>query len=286
MDGECLATACCDFSGADPQILMMDFVMASSERAHAHELADVVRRHGIAGVRCQWLIPSDQYQIVQIDAPDVPESERMDAARWRIRELVRIPLNEAVVDGFLVPNERAGGAPDKLYMVASPRAETEQAAMMASTAGLRLDMLGIPELALRNLAALHSGQRGGVAMLAVSERDALLTISRGETLYLCRWLEGGVDDFSGDALEHMALEVQRSLDFYESQVSGSPVSRVVVVPRGVPDAAGIASRLDEQLGLPVEALVLGELLDLPQPLSAELQAHCALAVGAALEPAA
>ncbi|MEX0732047.1 MAG: hypothetical protein WED00_16950 [Aquisalimonadaceae bacterium] len=189
--------ACCNMEGPEAQLLAVHHVPESSGDARSRELMHTVRRLGYSGLRCQWLMVPDHYQIVQIDAPDVPEAELVDAARWRIRDLVRIPIKDAVIDGFLVPDERVSGAPGKLYMVASRRADAERVTARISAAGLRPDMLGIPELALRNLAALHPEQQGGLAMLAVSAGDTLLTISRGETLFLCRWLDAGMDELSG-----------------------------------------------------------------------------------------
>jgi MSHA biogenesis protein MshI len=82
-------------------------------------------------------------------------------------------------------------------------------------------------------------------------------------------------------LDTIVIEVQRSLDYYESHFAQSTVTGVVLGP--LPwRTEGVLSYLSSQLGLPTRVASLEELIDLPTPLAPALQARCLLAVGAAL----
>ena len=82
-------------------------------------------------------------------------------------------------------------------------------------------------------------------------------------------------------LDNIVLEVQRSLDYYESHFSLPSVSGLVIAPmeKRIP---GMMAYIASQLGVPVRMLDLNTLLDCPEYLSDELQARCLYAVGAAL----
>jgi MSHA biogenesis protein MshI len=79
----------------------------------------------------------------------------------------------------------------------------------------------------------------------------------------------------------LALEVQRSLDYYESHYDQTPIGDLVVAPL-LPAFANLASRLTTEIGLRVSLLDLNAALDSRNKLTPELQGQCLFAIGAAL----
>ena len=154
-------------------------------------------------------------------------------------------------------------------------------------AGLKLEVIDIPELALRNIAALLPEDVAGVAMLCLSENSGLITITRQTTLYLSRRIDAGYgilgDDLETAAprLDRIVVEIQRSLDYYESHFSQPPVTNVVIAPiaQHIP---GLDEYLSRQLGIAVRMLDINSLIDAETPLAREVQSKCMLAIGAAL----
>ncbi len=248
----------------------------------AEALAACVRGHRVRGRRATVVLPRDAYKLLQINAPDTPAEERAEAARWRIRELVDQPLDELITDAFPVPEGAGRQAVSLMYVVASPRKRVQALTEQVRKAGLQPAAVDIPEMAMRNLAALLPDQRGGVAMLWPSGGTAHLTISRGDTLHLARQVElPSVEDHTVRS-EAMALELQRSLDFYESRTSGASVSRLLVMPCPDFSVTDCVRDLSNQLPVAVATVPLTELLVGADELDAETLDRCSVALGAAL----
>lgn len=158
----------------------------------------------------------------------------------------------------------------------------------------------------RNIASLLPEDSSGVATLYIGRDHGMLIISREGSLYLSRRLELGLeqlmnylntpppeDEFVLDgeeppmpealqrALDNIVLEVQRSLDYYESHFSLPPVSGLVMAPmeENVP---GLMGYLGGNLGVPVRMLDLNALIECEETLSDQLQSQCLFAIGAAL----
>jgi len=77
------------------------------------------------------------------------------------------------------------------------------------------------------------------------------------------------------------VEVQRSLDYYESHFAQPQVSSIVIAP--LPgEVPGIETYIAEQLEIPTRILDVNALIDTTEPVDPRVQSDCLLAIGAAL----
>ncbi len=81
--------------------------------------------------------------------------------------------------------------------------------------------------------------------------------------------------------ERLVLEVQRSLDYYESQMGKNPITRIVISQRQY-DTQAMVSALNGMLSAEVTALDLSHVLDGDVELNPEAQQICMSAIGATL----
>ena len=251
----------------------------------AGALRAAVHDHGLQRCPCVAVVPRDSYQVQQLEALEVPADELQTAVRWRLKDVVDVPLEQAVTDVILVPPPPTRDVANMLYGIVARRQVMDEYADLIDQAGLHITALEIREMAVRNLAALCPEQGGGIAVLAVDSDEGLLMVSREESLYLARSLEIGGIHLRADTSqvsERLALEVQRSLDYYDSQLYGAPPSRVLLLPLTEFDEAAVVSDLNTHLGASVEMLELEQWLATPDSLSSGQQQRAALAIGAAL----
>ena len=47
-------------------------------------------------------LAAEQYNLLLIDAPDVPEEELSEAIKWRVKDLISQPIEDVIVDSFFV----------------------------------------------------------------------------------------------------------------------------------------------------------------------------------------
>jgi len=155
---------------------------------------------------------------------------------------------------------------------------------LMESSGLELDVIDIPELCLRNVAALLESEDRGTALLYLGDRRSTLLLVRQGVLYLARHVETGVatlaeaGELKRDLLAGLALEVRRSLDYFESHYEQAAIGQLYT--SGV-DAAD-REHLAQELGAAVRDVELAEMFETSARLSPDIARRCLPAVGAAL----
>lgn len=250
----------------DVQLPLAEFV-ATAPGGAIEPLRRCVEEHGLQGRPVSLLLAAADYQLLLVERPDVPPAELRAAIRWRIRDLVNAPLDSLVVDAFALPDDAYRGRTPMAYCAVLARARMQALADWVEGAGLRLHSIDIPEMALRNLGLLAGAQGQNLAVLLLGARAGLICVQHGADLYMARRIEHGLDN-RGEGGAQLALEIQRSLDYFESQLGKGYLSRLLLLPVGEFDEAGL-DELGRQLSVRVERLAVDQLfagsplLDLP-----------------------
>ena len=190
---------------------------------------------GLKNTRCTTLLDTSDYSLLLTEAPEAPPEELRAALRWRIKDMIDFHVNDATLDVFDVPGERAPGRPRSLYAVAARSSAIQKRVDL-------MDLVRHPSGRDRHPGdgATQSGRtiaagRQGVAFLTFDAGRGLLTISRQGELYFSRVIEIGIDRLTGDGdrtgwYDRIVLEVQRSLDYYESHFRQAPAVALALGP--------------------------------------------------------
>jgi MSHA biogenesis protein MshI len=233
---------------------------------------------------------ADDYQLVQVESPEVQPAELRAAIRWRLRDVINFHIDDAVVDVFEIPDQSRRSQAKMLFAVAARSAAVQRLVSALAPLARDFDVIDIPELCLRNVSALLPQDQKGVATLLLGERFGQLILTRQGVLYLARRIEysRGYDMEAGsepngrsiDAAT-LALELQRSLDYFESHYDQTPIGDLVLAPGGT-RGSELAARLQSETSLRISSLDLNDVVDGSEALGAELHPDCLLALGAAL----
>lgn len=261
-----------------------------SEGTVADSLARLRRTLRLERFRCATLLPQGKYQMVQVEAPAVPQEELRQAVRWKVKDLLDFPVDEATLDVIDLPGEASVGRSRQLFVVAAGNATVRDTMLGFDEAGVQLEVIDIPELAQRNVAALFEPENRGVAMLAFDPAGGLLTFSYRGELYLARRIEVTPAQLvQADAerrsqlVERIGLELQRSLDHFDRQFNFIALAKFLLVP--VPGVPELGEYLAANLYVPTEVADLSAVMDfpaVPELRNLERQAECLHLVGAAL----
>lgn len=213
---------------------------------------------------CLTVLSPADYQLLIVDAPDVPDPELKNAARWKIKDMIDYPVDDATVDVMRIPDPRAGMHAHPLYTVAARNEAIRKNMERFSNLRLRLSVIDIVETAQRNIAALLEPPHGGVAMVYVAKDHVLCTVNFEGELYLTRRIDVGLEELeklaqgsSDEAKNRILLEVQRSFDHLERQFPFVSVTKLLIAP--TPADTGLQSYLADNLDIPVEEVRLDEL---------------------------
>jgi MSHA biogenesis protein MshI len=250
-------------------------------------LSDIVKQQDWQGLACSVVLHPLYYQLLLAEQPEVKGDEMSSAIRWKVKELLDFPLAEAAIEYFLLPDDAYRGRQKMLY-VAALRKETLQGLVEPVEAcGLIVDSVEISELALHNIISRAPVEGGGIALLQLHEGEGFINLVADGALYLTRRLDFGLDQYSVDKdntrfFDSLFLEVQRSLDYFESQLGKGIISSLFYSP-GLESATPIGEFLSAQLGLNVSRLDLS-ILAVADGEITEQMVRCASAVGAAVGP--
>jgi MSHA biogenesis protein MshI len=256
----------------------------------ASELAKSCSALHIGGFQYSTLLGSNEYQLVAVEAPNVPVEELKAAIRWRVKDTLSYHVDDATIDVLKIPTGKQGAErAQSLYVVAAHNEVIKKRIALFEDAKLHLDIIDIPEMAQRNIAAMLEDDGRGLALLAFDENGGMLTFTGGGELYLARRIEISLgqlqdadDSLRRQAFDRLELEVQRSLDYFDRQFNHLTVSRMLVA---IPRAVGLVEVLQENLDVDVERLDLSQVLDMtaaPELASDEAQVDAFYALGAAL----
>ena len=256
---------------------------------HAGELKNAMLQMAgefdLARERSTMSLEPGEYTLLLTEAPIVPREDMRSAVRWRIKDLIDFPVDEALVDVFDVPKGSATGAARSIYVVAARNSAIRRVADLCSDSGINLDVIDIPELAQRNLATLCAEDAAGLALLLFEAEHGLITITRSGELYMSRRIEVGIETLRraedpAVCFEQVALEVQRSLDYFDSHFREAPVGHLMVAP--VLPVSGLIEFLNSNLNMQVAEMRVADRVACDPAQAALLGEHCLTALGAAL----
>ncbi len=243
---------------------------------------------------CSSVLPATDYSILSIEAPNVPDEEIPSAIRWQIRGMIDFDIDEAVIEIFPAPQGNGVQQKKQLYVVVTREQTLKTLAKLVTHAKTKLDIIDVPELALRNIAAQLSEDDAGLAMVHLSSERGMVLISRQKQLYFARTMDIGINALNelapmvgslaladNDAFDRIVLEIQRSLDYYDRYFSQPPIAGVIFAPLPEP-IPGLFEYIQASLGIGVRELDITEVVDVEHSIDRTKLAQCIVAIGAAL----
>ena len=245
----------------------------------------------LARYHCSSLLAPREYQMLVVEAPNVAAQELKTAMRWRIKDLLDFHIDDATIDVLdIPPDSNSAARAHSMYAVAARNSAIEQRVNQCHQANIPLEVIDIPEMAQRNIAARLEEAGRGLALISFSEDSGLLTVTFQGELYLARQLDIGWRQLAqGDAaakqaqFDRITLELQRSLDNIERQFQFVSIARLWLAH--LPDMDGLRTYLAQNLSVVVSVLDLNDIFDFSRvPAAGALnnQARFFLTLGAAL----
>jgi MSHA biogenesis protein MshI len=216
--------------------------------------------------QCSTMLRAGEYDILLVDAPNVPRAEMKSALRWKVKSMVDYPIDQVTLDFLTVPAAGAGeGRTQQLHAVLARNEVLEARVRKFDEAGIQLAAIDIPDTAQRNIAALYQSAGRAIALVYFGANTGLLTISHGTELYLTRRLELGLEELAedaeaadGGAHERVVLEIQRTLDHFERQFRNLAVGTLLLAPAG--RQTRLREILSERFEMPVQQIDLSEVI--------------------------
>jgi MSHA biogenesis protein MshI len=255
-------------------------------------LKKIVSEFDLRRVPVSAVINASDYQIAQVQTPDVPAAELRAAARFTMRDAFDFPIETATLDVFDIPEQTSRGEKRMCFAIATKGDAIQTMSSIFERYFHRFDVIDIPELCQRNLCSLLPQDAKGVALLLIRDESAQLVLTRRGLLYVTRRFDfrqrgelNGDADSEADELpmdpQFLSLELQRSLDYYESHFDETPIGDLFIAPAGI-RANLLAAELGVSTGLRISMFNIHDLVDVS--FSAEIPPGWlpCMAIGAAM----
>ncbi|MDZ7938878.1 MAG: hypothetical protein U5M53_11595 [Rhodoferax sp.] len=173
-----------------------EIVRSGVEQQGAGTQDDLVRRLqglGLKGFRTHVMLRPEQYQFLQIDAPAVPPEELRSAARYQIKELVNVHLDDLTLDVMRVGDGSEKGQAH-VFVVAAHTAAVREVMDLGAALQWDISVVDVQETAQRNLQSLMARaedrlERATAVLMFADEHQAMMTISAHEELFYTRRLD-------------------------------------------------------------------------------------------------
>ncbi|MBF0611533.1 MAG: hypothetical protein HQL55_10460, partial [Magnetococcales bacterium] len=152
---------------------------------------------------------------------------------------------------------------------------------------VRLDAIEIPEISIHYLiGGMLAESEKGVAFLYLARNGkGFILISHMEQIYLARQTAVELSNQPGiafAAMEKLALEVQRSLEYYQNTYGAQPVATLLVAAQHNPDY--FVNEMAERLDLSVKILDISKLVSGLEIIPKDAFGLCLPAICAAMRP--
>ena len=217
-------------------IIRSEFVTAAGTQAQVQALKQWVSDNSLQKLPCVCLVADDDCDIYQVERPEVDDSEMIQAVTWKIKDLINYDVTNAVVDSYPMPassknKQRQVGVVAARENIISSYVESIRAT------SLELDALDVHELVRSNLGVVQHSTGDSLMLLTLTSDKGLLSVYHDTDLCVSREFMIGIDQLklaSSDdesIFDALLLEIQRSLDYFESFYGMGTVTKLRVFPQ-------------------------------------------------------
>jgi MSHA biogenesis protein MshI len=291
LTAEGLAFAGLDFCARLPVLTDIGFA-ASAPGEETAKLTELVKSDRFRGHQISICLDPSRFSLSLVEAPAVDDEEKLQALCWKIKDLIDYPLEDLILDYADMPESKSGA--EMVFAVASRRQAVQAIVDQVVQGDGDLQRIDIPAFALQNIISCLPEAQEGVALLNLTHHTSQLVIGRGKRLYLSRIIDSHSEDVRTevpvpdlsplmDSFESLLLEIQRSLDYYDSYFNDPPM-RYLMVSACDHGFDELIAYLNQNLTIQVRRLALEQLIDSEshRQLAAEQYGEIILALGTAL----
>jgi MSHA biogenesis protein MshI len=207
-----------------------------------------------------YLLENKECDHVQIEKPSVPDNELKEAARWAMKDSISTPVEDITLDVVSIPKGQNGEIEnhDFLYVIYADNKRIAEISNTLLSAKLNLKSIDTRIMAQRNIANELSQPEQGEALLSFTSNGALITFTHNGELCNARFIEIS-EDHSDTSFEKISLEIQRSLDGFESNFRNIFIKKLMVAPFDLREP--FCEHLRESIYTKVETFELEDIFD-------------------------
>jgi MSHA biogenesis protein MshI len=220
------------FDGKQWQYCDHDEVAVESEEQWRSVIVGLIDTYNLSDASCCLSLPGNRYQLLQIDKPSIPDEELTAALAWAVKDLVNMPAEDLVADYFHLPTKIPMQG-DKLNVIVTSIKTVKPLVDLFLKHNIDLTGIVPEEMVIRNI--IGSTDSARLLLSQQKNEEIALQIVKKDQIYFARKLRGfnRIHEYSAQELvdgltDSLSLEVQRSMDYFESQLKQAPIKEILI----------------------------------------------------------
>ncbi|MBR9729072.1 biogenesis protein MshI [Shewanella intestini] len=219
----------CDGTTEDAAVKIVSIAVVDGQWRQAFE--SIKSQYGL--VTLQIVLAENLYQLLQADKPHVDQAEINQALIWQVKDMVTEPVTNIHLDYF----ETSVSNNDKVSVVVANRQFLVDIAVICDDLGLLIAGISIEEMTVTHLLANET--LAHMVVMHLPGQELLFTVVKAGELLMQRRVRGfnqldtvKVEDLNDGIADNLSLEIQRSMDYFESQLRQPPVASIKLLVEG------------------------------------------------------
>ena len=197
-------------------------------------LSLLAKTHKLDTVNCCFVLGQDEHEFFQVEKPDVETHEIPSALRWSIKDLVTYDIDDVVLDYINLPYG------NNIQVVTTQKQIINKRVELMRNSSCHISSIDISNHAARNLIAAMKITNADaiIGLLNLWGNNANIGVFQKGDIYINRSTTIGVEALNiinseevndSDVLDNLAIELQRTFDYFESVHQQAAVNKVVII---------------------------------------------------------
>lgn len=257
-----------------------------SEKTLKATLQKAIKKARVTDAEVVFALKVHETKFHKIQKPNIPAEERENSLLFLMKDRLSQTVDNSLV--ACVDYPEGSRHDDQLMVFEASKPRIAALVDAADSADIKLSAIDVAELLYGDLIFSEEDMHKGVGFLIEHDTGVHLLLYRDHSLYLIRRLQDISDLVSclpltgnENAADSLLLEVQRTLDYYDS-LMGQPMPAMLYMIPSMIDLSPLAEHLDASLTPSVTLLDINRLFDLPKALDYATQHDAVVAVAASL----
>lgn len=233
--------------------IYLDEMEKPDNASWAQCVSQILRHETLKNAALNIVLPGDQYQLVTVDKPEAEPEDLSSVLRYAAKDYIQSNLEDVVIEYFDIPIQPFGQS--KLNLIAAQRQFLERLVSISLRRCKVLNRITIDELAYKDI-FMHDDS-ASLLVIHQPKEELLIEIVKDQQLYFFRRIRGFVNlnefaelEIKQGAAESLSLEIQRSLDYFESQLRQLPIKRIYIATTNLHQDA-LIEKIGENFTIPV-----------------------------------
>lgn len=208
----------------------------ASEDKIPEVLTQVIREFQLEQASTTLILPPNKLQSTQIEQSEMPAAEPEVALPWKVKDLINIPPQDMICDFVDQPLQPTGQQP-KVQVVATSKKYLESLIAPFHEAKAKISAITNEQFAIAKLQETQNAAQ--LIFIQRQKADGILLIVKNQEICFGRKIRNtaGIIEMTPEQIQMggsdtIAVEIQRSIDFYESQLKQPPIKNALIAMAG------------------------------------------------------